>query len=87
MISDFRGQRGKTIIDSEINSFENRKLKEQVVRNTNKSYVFLGVGMGNRYIAEEIFPNSIQITGENFSSMPNLLGAELSRLILTHHIV
>ncbi|MCB1179067.1 MAG: AAA family ATPase, partial [Leptospiraceae bacterium] len=87
MISDFRGQRGKAKVDDEISSFENRKLKEAIIRNQNKSYIFLGVGMGNRYIAEELFHESIQITGENFSNMPNLLGTELSRLILTHHSV
>ncbi|MDX1959022.1 MAG: AAA family ATPase [Leptospiraceae bacterium] len=86
MISDFRGQRGKNTIEQELDSFENRKLKSLITSNSNKAYVFLGVGMGNRFLAEEIFPNSIQITGENFSNMPNLLGIELSRLILTHHI-
>jgi MoxR-like ATPase len=87
MISDFRGQRGKASVSNEISSFENRKLKDAIIRNQNKSYILLGVGMGNRYIAEELFHDSIQITGENFSNMPNLLGTELSRLILTHHMV
>jgi len=87
MISDFRGQRGKATVEAELSSYENRKLKEAIIRATNKSYVLLGVGMGNRYLAEELFTNSVQISPENFSHMPNLLGAELSRLILTHHVV
>jgi len=85
MLSDFRGQRGKASVDAELSSFENRKLKEYVIKSVNKSYIILGVGLGNRYLAEEIFHDSIQITGENFSNMPNLLGSELSKLILTHH--
>ena len=87
MISDFRGQRGKSSIDAELSSFENRKLKEYVLKANNKSYILLGVGLGNRYIAEEIFHDSLQITGDNFSNMPNLLGSQISRLILTHHTV
>lgn len=86
MISDFRGQRGKATVDAELSSYENRKLKEQILRITNKSYIPLGVGLGSRYLAEEIFADSIQITSDNFSNMPNLLGIELSRLILTHHV-
>jgi hypothetical protein len=86
MISDFRGQRGKATVDAELSSYENRKLKEQILRVSNKSYIPLGVGMGSRYIAEELFGDSIQITSENFSNMPNLLGTEISKLILTHHI-
>lgn len=87
MISDFRGQRGKATVDMELSSYENRKLKEVVTKAQNKSYILLGVGMGSRYLAEEIFGDSLQITGENFSNMPNLLGTEISRLILTHHTV
>ncbi|MCX7998882.1 MAG: ATPase, partial [Leptospiraceae bacterium] len=85
MISDFRGQRGKASIQAELDSFENRKLKEVIQKNTNKSYILLGVGMGSRALAENLFPHAIQITPENFSHMPNLLGSELSRLILTYH--
>lgn len=85
MISDFRGYRGKMYLEDEINSFENRKLKESIIKNTNKSYIFFGVGLGNRYIAENIFHDHIQITSENFSHMPNLIGSELSRLILVNH--
>lgn len=85
MVSDFRGQRGKLYLQDEIDSYENRKLKEEVLKNSNKSYIFLGVGLGSREIAEHIFPESIQITSENFSHMPNMIGTELSRLILTHH--
>jgi len=86
-ISDFRGQRGKMFLDDEISSRETKKLKEEVLKNTNKSYVFLGVGIGNRYIAEHVFPHSIQVTSDNFASMPNLIGSELSRLILTYHTI
>ncbi|MCB1193494.1 MAG: AAA family ATPase [Leptospiraceae bacterium] len=85
MVSDFRGQRGKYYLQDEITSYENKKLKEEVLKNTNKSYIFLGVGLGNREVAEHVFPDSIQITSENFSHMPNMIGTELSRLILTHH--
>jgi MoxR-like ATPase len=87
MISDFRGQRGKSTVEQELSSFENRKLKEYVLKSINKSYILLGVGLGNRFIAEEIFHDSIQITGDNFTNMPNLLGSELSKLILTNHSV
>jgi hypothetical protein len=87
MISDFRGQRGKSTVEQELSSFENRKLKEYVLKSINKSYILLGVGFGNRFIAEEIFHDSIQITGDNFTNMPNLLGSELSKLILTNHSV
>ncbi|MBE7411693.1 MAG: AAA family ATPase [Leptospiraceae bacterium] len=86
-ISDFRGQRGKMYLEDEINSRESKKLIEEVLKNTNKSYIFLGVGIGNRYIAENIFPHSIQVTSENFQSMPNLIGTELSKLILTYHSI
>lgn len=85
MISDFRGQRGKAEIEQEIQSRDNRRLKAEILKHSNKNYVFLGVGLGRRYIAEHIFPDSIQITSENFYNMPNLIGAELGRIILTHH--
>ena len=85
MISDFRGQRAKIYMEDEINCMETRKLKEEVLKNTKKSYIFLGVGLGNRNIAEHIFHDHVQIDGENFPNMPNLIGGELSRLILTHH--
>ncbi len=85
MISDFRGQRGKTEIEHEIQSRDNKRLKAEILKHSNKNYVFLGVGLGRRYIAEHLFPDSIQITSENFYNMPNLIGAELGRLILTHH--
>jgi MoxR-like ATPase len=85
IISDFRGQRGKVEIEREIDSYENKKLKQEVLKNTKKDYVFLAVGLGNRYIAENIFESSIQITADNFSNMPNLIGSELTRLIHTHH--
>ncbi len=85
MISDFRGQRGKVEVEREIDSFENRKLKEQILKNQKKDYVFLGVGLGNRYIAENLFESSIQITADNFSNMPNLIGTEITKLIHVHH--
>ena len=87
IISDFRGQRGKTEIDREIDSWENKKLKEEVLKNTKKNYVFLAVGLGNRYIAENLFENSVQITADNFANMPNLIGTELTKLIHIHHAV
>lgn len=87
IISDFRGQRGKTEIDREIESWENKKLKEEVLKNVKKNYVFLAVGLGNGYIAENLFENSVQITPDNFSNMPNLIGTELTRLIHVHHAV
>ena len=85
MISDFRGQRGKVDVEREIDSWENKKLKGEVIKNSKKDYVFLAVGLGNRYIAENLFEWSIQVTAENFSSMPNLIGSEITRLIHTHH--
>lgn len=87
MISDFRGQRGKEELEKEINSFENRKLKEEILKNSKKNYVFLGVGLGRRYIAEHLFEHSIQITPDNFSNMPNLIGTEMAKLIHTYHSV
>ncbi|MCB1160504.1 MAG: ATPase, partial [Leptospiraceae bacterium] len=85
MISDFRGQRGKMYVEDEIASMENRKLKAEVLKNMKKSYIFLGVGLGTREIAKELFHDYVQINPDNFSNMPNLIGGELSRLILTHH--
>ncbi|TGM57724.1 AAA family ATPase [Leptospira adleri] len=85
MISDFRGQRGKAEVSDEINSRDNRKLHAEILKNQNRNYVFLGVGLGRRYIAEHLFQDSIQITSDNFYNMPNLIGTELGRLILTHH--
>lgn len=85
ILSDFRGQRAKEKIENEIGSFENRKLKEAVLKNQEKNYVFLGVGLGSRYIAEHLFTDSIQITADNFFSMPNLIGTEIARLIQVHH--
>ncbi len=72
-------------ISDEIGSFETRKLKEAVLKNQEKNYVFLGVGLGSRYIAEHVFSDSLQITGDNFFSMANLIGAEIARLIQIHH--
>ncbi len=85
MISDFRGQRGKAEVSDEINSRDNRKLHAEILKNQNRNYVFLGVGLGRRYIAEHLFQDSVQITSDNFYNMPNLIGTELGRLILTHH--
>ncbi|TGN11987.1 AAA family ATPase [Leptospira ilyithenensis] len=85
ILSDFRGQRAKMDISDEIGSFETRKLKEAVLKNQEKNYVFLGVGLGSRYIAEHVFSDSLQITGDNFFSMANLIGAEIARLIQIHH--
>jgi MoxR-like ATPase len=84
-ISDFRGQRAKAEIEDEIGSRETILLRDMVRKSEAKNYVFLGVGLGSRYIAEHIFHDSIQITSENFYNMPNLIGSEISRLILTHH--
>jgi MoxR-like ATPase len=85
VLSDFRGQRAKADIEDEIGGRETQLLRQVVRKNENKNFVFLGVGMGSRYIAEHIFHDHIQITSENFYNMPNLIGSELSRLILTHH--
>ncbi|MCC5816599.1 MAG: AAA family ATPase [Leptospira sp.] len=85
VLSDFRGQRAKAEIEDEIGGRESQLLRQVVRKNESKNYVFLGVGLGSRYIAEHIFHDSIQITSENFYNMPNLIGSELSRLILTHH--
>jgi len=85
ILSDFRGQRAKMNISDEIASFETRKLKEAVLKNQEKNYVFLGVGLGPRSIAEHVFPDSLQITADNFFSMPNLIGTEIARLIQIHH--
>lgn len=85
ILSDFRGQRAKADIEDEIGGRETILLREMVRKNESKNYVFLGVGLGSRYIAEHIFHDSIQITSENFYNMPNLIGSEMSRLILTHH--
>ncbi|GBF49510.1 ATPase [Leptospira ryugenii] len=85
LLSDFRGQRAKEKIENEIASFENRKLKEAVLKNQEKNYVILGVGLGSRYIAEHLFTDSLQITADNFYSMPNLIGTEIARLIQIHH--
>ncbi len=85
ILSDFRGNRAKTRVEDEIGSFETRKLKESVLKNQDKNYVFLGVGLGSRYIAEHVFQDSLQITSENFFSMPNLIGSEIARLVELHH--
>lgn len=85
ILSDFRGHRAKAEIEDEIGGRESQLLRKIILQNENKNYVFLGVGLGSRYIAEHIFHDSIQITSDNFYNMPNLIGAELSRLILTHH--
>lgn len=85
ILSDFRGQRAKTYIEDEIASFDTRKLKEAVLKNQEKNYVFLGVGLGSRYIAEHVFTDSLQITADNFYSMPNLIGSEIARLVQIHH--
>lgn len=85
LLSDFRGQRAKTYIEDELASFDTRKLKEAVLKNQDKNYVFLGVGLGSRYIAEHVFHDSLQITADNFYSMPNLIGAEIARLVQIHH--
>ncbi|MEM7179931.1 MAG: AAA family ATPase [Spirochaetota bacterium] len=85
MISDFRGQRGKLNMADEIHSSENQKLKNEIIKNSNKSYIFLGIGMGSRNLAEHIFPDSVHIHSDNFANMPNLLGTQISRLLLTHH--
>ncbi|PJZ86996.1 hypothetical protein CH368_19080, partial [Leptospira levettii] len=85
ILSDFRGQRAKTYIEDELASFDTRKMKEAVLKNEEKNYVFLGVGLGSRYIAEHVFHDSLQITADNFYSMPNLIGAEIARLVQIHH--
>ncbi|MCZ8341895.1 MAG: AAA family ATPase [Leptospira sp.] len=85
VLSDFRGQRAKTYIEDEIASFDTRKLKEAVLKNQEKNYVFLGVGLGSRFIAEHVFTDSLQITADNFYSMPNLIGSEIARLVQIHH--
>lgn len=85
VLSDFRGQRAKSYIEDEIASFETKKLKEAVLKNQEKNYVFLGVGLGSRFIAEHVFTDSLQITADNFFSMPNLIGSEIARLVQIHH--
>lgn len=85
VISDFRGQRAKAEISDEVGSKETRCLKEAVRKGESKNYIFLGVGLGSRFIGEHIFQENVQITSDNFYNMPNLIGRELSRLILTHH--
>lgn len=85
IISDFRGQRAKAEIYQELESRDTKLLKEAIIKNEKKNYIFLGVGLGSRFIAEHIFHDSIQITNDNFYNMPNLIGQALGKLILTHH--
>jgi MoxR-like ATPase len=85
ILSDFRGQRAKATFGEELASIETRRLKEAVQREEKKGFIFLGIGMGPRPVAGDVFNNSIQIDGDNFFNMPNLVGRELSELILKNH--
>jgi len=87
IVSDFRGHRAKEKIENSVLSFENQKLKEIIKEYSKQNYIFLGVQIGNRNIAEHLFEHSISIHGENFSNAPIVLSETIKNLIVKYHKV
>ena len=84
-LSDFRGHRARQNIHWEINKLENRKLRNLISNYSRSNYVFLGIQIGTRNLAEHIFEHSVWIHQDNFDSAPLLLAGKLQNLISRYH--
>ncbi len=85
MVSDFRGARGKVTMEKDILSDDTARLKATADDLTKRGIILLGVGVGARAIAEHIFPESVQVGGENFASLPALMAGRVTDLVHKHH--
>ncbi|MCR9144363.1 MAG: AAA family ATPase [bacterium] len=85
MISDFRGARGKVTMEKDMHSDDTARLKQTVLDLTKRGIVLLGVGTGARTIADYVFPESVQVGGENFANLPALMAGRVTDLVHKHH--
>ena len=85
MISDFRGARGKVTMEKDMQSDETVRLKDTVQALTKRGIIVLGVGVGARAISDYIFPESVQVGGENFANLPALMAGRVTDLVHKHH--
>lgn len=85
IVSDFRGPRGKVTMEKDIAAPETYHLRESVETLMDRGVVLLGVGLGPRAIADVIFPEHLQVGGENYANLPALLAQKLTELIHRHH--
>lgn len=85
MISDFRGARGKVTIEKDMQSDDTARLKQTALDLTKRGIILLGVGVGARTISDHIFPESVQVGGENFANLPALMAGRVTDLVHKHH--
>ncbi|MEQ9363391.1 MAG: AAA family ATPase [Leptospirales bacterium] len=85
MISDFRGARGKVTIEKDMHSDDTARLKQSALDLTKRGIVLLGVGVGARAISDYVFPESVQVGGENFANLPALMAGRVTDLVHKHH--
>lgn len=85
MISDFRGARGKVTMQKDMESDDTARLKQTALDLTRRGIVLLGVGVGARTISDYIFPESVQVGGENFANLPALMAGRVTDLVHKHH--
>ena len=85
VVSDFRGSRGKVTFEKDLNSEETARLRQSADDISKRGIVLLGVGVGARAISDYVFPESLQVGGENFANLPALLAGRVTELVHRHH--
>jgi MoxR-like ATPase len=87
MSSDFRGARARVTVEKDLASRDTRELKSQMEKLESRGIVLLGVGLGPRNLASELFRHHLSITEVNYTALPSMLAQEISSLIHRYHEV
>ncbi len=85
VLSDFRGSRGKVNMEADLRSHETKALFSEVEKLKDRGLVMLGVGLGPRAIADQLFPESLSIARENYANLPGLLASSITEMIHRYH--
>lgn len=85
LLSDFRGARAKVTMQKDLDSEDSYNLRQAAERLGKQGVILLGTGVGPRAIADVLFGESLQISGEAFPHLPALLAGRVTELIHRHH--
>ena len=83
--SDFRGARARHTREKDLLHADAKKFKELIQKRALSGFVFLGAGLGPRNLAADLLPHSVQVSDENFASLPRLTAAKIIELLHRHH--
>ena len=72
-------------MEADLRSHETKALVGEVEKLKERGLVMLGVGLGPRAIAEQIFPESLSIARENYANLPGLLASSITEMIHQYH--